>query len=216
MVRAPRSGTEKAVWITGSDHGRNRLTPDADLRQKRQQGSTSCIGQYMTEQRLIACVSSNERGKVNATLDAIAQHLQRQGLRVVGAVQHDTSCDDATACDMDVRVLPDGPRIRISQTLGSLSRGCRLDPVGLEQAVALTELGLAQGADFLIVNKFGKHEAEGRGFRSVISEAVMQGVPVIVGLGRLNRQAFLDFAQGLAEDLPADPSAILEWCDSIR
>ena len=28
------------------------------------------------------------------------------------------------------------------------------------------------GADVLIVNKFGKHEAEGRGFRMVVAEAL--------------------------------------------
>ncbi|MEX5726690.1 hypothetical protein Ga0609869_000043 [Rhodovulum iodosum] len=49
---------------------------------------------------------------------------------------------------------------------------CRLDPAALETAVGLVAAGLSSGADLLIVNKFGKHEAAGRGFRYVVAEAV--------------------------------------------
>ena len=77
-------------------------------------------------------------------------------------------------CDMDVRVLPNGPMIRISQNLGRAARGCRLDAGALEAAVVMAERGIAAGADLLIVNKFGKQEAEGHGFRALIAEALAQ------------------------------------------
>jgi len=95
-------------------------------------------------------------------------------------------------------VLPDGPVIRISQSLGAGARGCRLDPEALEIAVAAAEARLAAGADLVIVNKFGKHEADGRGFRALIAEAVAAGVPVLVGVNARN-------APCLAEFLGADP-----------
>ena len=38
----------------------------------------------------------------------------------------------------------------------------------------------------MIVNKFGKHEASGRGFRMVIAEAIERNIPVIVGVSALN------------------------------
>lgn len=38
--------------------------------------------------------------------------------------------------------------------------------------------------DLLIVNKFGKHEAMGRDFRSAIAAAVEWDVPVLLGLAR--------------------------------
>ena len=68
----------------------------------------------------------------------------------------------------------------------------------------------------LIVNKFGKHEAEGRGFRALIAEALMQGVPVICGTNDLNRAAFEEFPDGLAEDLPAEMGAALDWLRGAR
>ena len=63
----------------------------------------------------------------------------------------------------------------------------------------------------MIINKFGKHESEGRGFRSVIAAALDRGVPVLVGLNPLNREAFDNFAGGLATQLSGDLGSILEW-----
>jgi hypothetical protein len=116
---------------------------------------------------------------------------------------------------MDVRVLPDGAILRISQDLGPQSRGCRLDPAALETAVGLVAASLSSGADLLIVNKFGKHEAEGRGFRDVIAEAVAMDIPVLVGLNAINRPAFESFADGLAVQLPSDPTALMAWVDDL-
>jgi hypothetical protein len=82
---------------------------------------------------------------------------------------------------MDVRVLPNGPILRISQNLGSVSKGCRLDPAALEAAVGLVEARLDPNVDLLIINKFGKHEADGRGFRTVIAAALDLEIPVLVG-----------------------------------
>ena len=114
-----------------------------------------------------------------------------------------------------MRVLPDGAVLRISQDLGPQARGCRLDPAALETAVAMVAASLSSGADLLIVNKFGKHEAEGRGFRSVIAEAVAMDIPVLVGLNALNRPAFETFAEGLAIQLPPEPEALMAWVDEV-
>jgi glycosyltransferase involved in cell wall biosynthesis len=63
----------------------------------------------------------------------------------------------------------------------------------------------------LIVNKFGKHEAEGRGFRAVIAEALALGMPVIVGVNGLNLAGFEEFTSGLATRLPPDCEALAAW-----
>jgi hypothetical protein len=116
---------------------------------------------------------------------------------------------------MDVRVLPDGPILRISQDLGRASRGCRLDPAALETAVGLVSASMGPGSDLLIVNKFGKHEAQGRGFRTVIAEALSKGIPVLVGINTLNLPAFEEFAEGLATRLPPEPTALEIWAVQI-
>jgi hypothetical protein len=101
---------------------------------------------------------------------------------------------------MDVRILPDGAVIRISQNLGPKSRGCQLDPNALEQAVTETNTRLTN-ADILIINKFGKHEATGRGFRQTIADAMEADIPVVVGTNGQNLDAFISFTGGTAEPL---------------
>lgn len=70
---------------------------------------------------------------------------------------------------------------------------------------------LAAGADVLIVNKFGKHEAEGRGFREAIAEALARDIPVLVGVNRLNLAAFEEFSGGLAVPLLPQEDALCAW-----
>lgn len=155
------------------------------------------------------------RGDTDLVLERLAAELAARGIRCCGTVQINSARADAGPCDMDVRVLPDGAILRISQDLGSQARGCRLDPAALETAVGLVASGLSSGADLLIVNKFGKHEAEGRGFRDVIAEAVAMDVPVLVGLNALNRPAFETFAEGPAIELPPEPTALMAWVNEV-
>jgi hypothetical protein len=163
----------------------------------------------------IACTTAPGRGDTDLLLQDLAAWARAGGLRVVGTVQVNTERPDAGPCDMDVAVLPDGPVIRISQSLGRGARGCRLDPSALERAVGHVETELAHGADCVIVNKFGKHEAEGRGFRPVIAEALFRGLPVLVGLNVLNRDAFLDFAGNEATELPAGERSLRAWMAQV-
>ncbi len=160
---------------------------------------------------MIACTIAPGRGDTDLILATLAHKLRGEGLRLCGTVQVNTDRADTGRCDMDVRVLPDGPTLRISQDLGRHARGCRLHPEALETAVGHAMRALERGADLLIINKFGKHEAEGRGFRGVIGEAVAQGIPVLVGLNALNVPAFEAFTGGIAEKLPPETDALLNW-----
>ena len=153
---------------------------------------------------------SHGPGDTNLLLERVAAQLATKGVRTSGTVQINTEKSDGP-CDMDVRVLPDGPVLRISQDLGAGSRGCRLDPTILETAVGLVSKTLDQGADLLIVNKFGKHEAGGRGFRTVIADALERDVPVIVGVNALNLSAFEEFVGSDIMRLAPNTTAITDW-----
>jgi len=127
----------------------------------------------------------------------------------VGAVQVQSVAGTRV---MELRLLPSGGLLRISQDLGPAAQGCRLDADALEAAVMATEAALAAApADLLVVNRFGRLEAEGRGFAALIGTALEAGVPVIVGLSPKFRPLFEAFAGDLAEWLPADPAALLAW-----
>ena len=152
------------------------------------------------------------RGDTDLLLAGLADALAAQDVRAVGTVQINTECGGDGPCDMDVRVLPDGPVLRISQTLGTGARGCRLDPGALETAIGHCEARL-DGAGLLIVNKFGKQEASGRGFRGLIGEALARDIPVLVGLNRLNQDAFHDFTGNAAVEIAPTAEALLTWVE---
>ena len=161
----------------------------------------------------LAYVMTTERGATDRLLTALAERLQARGLRLAGIVQTNTECYDDQLCDMDLRVLPGDEVIRISQSLGPEARGCRLNPGALEQAVGLVTKSLADtpAPQVLLVNKFGKHEADGRGMRPVIGEALAMGIPVVSGVNRMNVEAFKDFSGGMAEAGEADLDALEAW-----
>lgn len=158
----------------------------------------------------IGSVSAPGRGATDRLLSAVAEQLTPH-LRLAGVVQRNTDRPDCVGCDMDVRVLPAGQVLRISQALGPGAAGCRLDAAALEQAVALVEVSLARGADLLILNKFGKHEAAGRGFRPVIATALEAGIPVLIGVSAINRAAFCAFTGGLAAPVEPQLAPVMAW-----
>lgn len=160
----------------------------------------------------LATITGSTPGETDRLLAALAARLEASGWALAGVVQVNSGRPGRRHCDMDLRVLGRAEVIRISQNLGEDSSGCRLDPEGLAQAVALVERALQGAPRLLILNKFGKAEVEGRGFRGVIAQALGQGIPVLMGLKPVNRAGFEAFAEGLAQELPADPEALLDWC----
>lgn len=159
---------------------------------------------------MLAHVSLAGRGSNDAFLTLIAARLEGR-LRLCGTVQDNIERADRHKCDMDLRVLPDGPVLRISEDRGAAARGCILDAGVLEAAVLAVQERLDR-AELLIVNKFGKQECEGRGFAPLIGEALGRGLPVLVGVNGLNLPHFQAFADGLAQPLPADEAAVVDWC----
>lgn len=149
-------------------------------------------------------------GEADRILADLARDLAAAGVKLAGAIQRNTDLGADCACDMDVVIIGDEDRpIRISQSLGNGSTGCRLDPGALEVAAARVEARL-DGAQLLIVPKFGRQEAVGRGFRSVIARAVAGDLPVVLHVPPEQRAAFAEFSDGVGERVA--PGALADWC----
>ncbi|MDO5657543.1 MAG: DUF2478 domain-containing protein [Paracoccus sp. (in: a-proteobacteria)] len=140
----------------------------------------------------------------------LADKLAQAGLCVRGAVRVEGGAARARQ-DMRLRVLgcATGGDIVISQDLGEHASGCRLDPGALESAAARTVAAI-DGADLVIVNKFGKQEAFGRGMRSVIATAIERGLPVLTLVDAPQRDDFLGFAGDFAQIVTAAEAE--SWC----
>lgn len=160
---------------------------------------------------MLGYVVAEGRGAADALLRDVADRLRVGGLPLAGAVQVNADRGPDRKCDMDLHILSGGDVVRISQDLGALSQGCRLDPAGLERAVGLVGAALADGARLVIVNKFGKQELDGRGFCPVIGEALGLGVPVLTAVNASNLAGFEAWAGGLGERLEPTEDALMRW-----
>ncbi len=162
---------------------------------------------------MLGYVLGGGRGEADRVLAGVVAQLAARGWPLAGVVQINVDhADPGRACHMDLEVVQGLGRIRISQDLGAMSRGCRLDPAGLETAVGLVEAALDRGPRLLIVNKFGKQEIDGRGFRPVIGRAMAAGVPVLIAVSAGNLDGFQAFAGGLGQALPPEVEPVLAWC----
>lgn len=146
-------------------------------------------------------------------LARLADWLQVRGFSVVGLVQRNPEVPGGSRCNMEVEILPGGERLLISEDRGSGARGCRLDPGLLLGALAQAQARLDAGADLLILNRFGKLEAEGSGGRDLMTDAVAQAVPVVVAVPWRNIDAFRSFAGDFAAEMPL--LAFEDWAQEL-
>jgi nucleoside-triphosphatase THEP1 len=165
---------------------------------------------------LLGYLRSDDRGVGDMVLSTVADRLIAEGFRVCGAIQVNRVRHDGQRCDMNITIMPDGPQVRVSQSLGFGARGCRLDSGALETAVACVGASLGPNTDLLIVNKFGKQEACGAGFRTLIGDAITRGVPVLTCVNALNQKAFDRFSAGLQVRLEPCEAALVDWCRFFR
>ncbi|TCM86980.1 DUF2478 domain-containing protein [Rhodovulum steppense] len=144
---------------------------------------------------------------VDTLLAGLVAALQAEGWRLAGFRQ--TGLADG---GMAVVALSDGAVFGISQALGPGATGCRLDPRGLAAAAGAALVALDAGADLVVLPRFGKAEAEGGGFRTVIERACACGIPALVAVRPDYAAAWEAFTGGLAQNLSPEPRALLDWC----
>ncbi|MDH3474227.1 MAG: DUF2478 domain-containing protein [Rhodospirillales bacterium] len=163
---------------------------------------------------LLAAIQHSGGRRIDRLIASVAGQLKRRGLRVGGVVQSNVEQVGECRCDMRLEELTTGRVVSISQRLGPESRGCRLNDVALERIVALVEASLEDGLDILILNKFGRQEAEGKGLRTAIAHAAAAGIPVLVGLNRAYAAEWCRFCEGEGQLLEAEPAAIARWLET--
>lgn len=137
--------------------------------------------------------------------------LRTAGLSVAGLVQLNTFERDPGKCDMAVEELFSGTILQLSEDRGKEAHGCRLDRSILTQAAGLLLGALEQRPDILVLNKFGKVEAEGEGLRDALAKAVEMGVPIVVGVPFRNLDQWRIFAGDMAEECPVDSAELQRW-----
>ena len=128
--------------------------------------------------------------------------IRDAGIAVAGIVQHNKFIRDRTKCDMEVEELASGIVLQLSEDRGKEARGCRLDRGALSEAATLLSASLESSPELVILNKFGKLEAEGRGLRDTLADAVQLGVPIVVGVPYRNIEQWRAFTSRPRRGMP--------------
>ncbi|AGK56770.1 hypothetical protein HYPDE_25428 [Hyphomicrobium denitrificans 1NES1] len=161
---------------------------------------------------VLAAIRATAGIPVDTVLAETAAALRSLGMNVRGILQEEYGGSDDMKPVTRLRDVADGTLIQISQDLGRNARGCRLDPGALAEAARRLENIVAGGADLLILNRFGRSEAEGTGLRPIIEGAILAGIPVLIAVRDEYAAAWDAFHAGMAVWLPADTKMVLDWC----
>jgi nucleoside-triphosphatase THEP1 len=151
---------------------------------------------------------------VDEVLVEVAHVLKGNGVTVAGAIQRNEPVPNRRRCSITLEDLASGRRTLASEDRGPHARGCHLNTSALEEAAVLASSSIEPAVDLVIINRFGKQEAEGGGFRQAIEAAILLERPVLVGLSETNRLSWEAFTGSEAEYLPCSLEAVLSWCRS--
>ncbi|HWX28260.1 MAG TPA: DUF2478 domain-containing protein [Steroidobacteraceae bacterium] len=149
---------------------------------------------------ILAALVYNERAYPDDILKEVVDRCRARGFRLVGVVQH-RSREAGHRCDMLLEDLATGQQTSIFAGRGRGAKGCQLDQDAMLQVVSQIERELKGNPKLLVLNKFGKVEAEGAGMRDLIAKAAWMGIPAIVGVPVCNLHAWREFAGELSAEL---------------
>jgi hypothetical protein len=148
---------------------------------------------------------------IDATLAAAVAQMRARGVIPSGLLQRLGNPATDGRCSMWIEDIATGAVIRLDSPRGPGATACLLDPDALARAGFLLQRAIETGADLLVVNRFGKAEAEGGGLRAEMAEAICAGAAVLVAVRSsllADLEAFLGMAPNLL--LPS-PGAIADW-----
>ena len=165
--------------------------------------------------RLIAAVRFGTGDPVDGLLNAVVDSLTRRNLRVAGCLQRKDPVADRLCGNVILENLGNGKTYDVLQARGPGASGCRLNPEALAEAAGDIASSLVERPDILVLNRFGRGEAEGHGFRGLIELAFGLELPVLIAVSDSWSDHWISFCGNLASDLPVDADMILAWCDAI-
>lgn len=160
---------------------------------------------------LLAAIRYGKDDPVDVLLEGVVRGLQAGGVRVAGYVQRESDTGANCCPTTHLEDVTSGVRHVISQPLGAGAKGCRLDPQALAALCGEVQSWLAGDVDLLVLNRFGKGESQGHGFRVAIERAMLDGVPVLTAVHDTYLPAWLDFAGDYAASLAPSRAEVDAW-----
>ena len=163
----------------------------------------------------IAAIHYPRRFDIDRLLVEACTDLSQRGLKLGGLLQ--VSTGEPGGCATSVRTfdLRTGDEFNIWEERGMCAEGCRLDERGLAAASGAIDAAIADSADLIVFNRFGRAESLGRGLRERFAAALEAKIPVLTAVRAPYDEAWAQFHGGLGTDLANEPAAIRKWALQI-
>ena len=159
----------------------------------------------------IAALRGAPSSAMQTLLDEFAQRRASAGLRVAGVIEDSDCAHDGACKHFRVRDLLSGETISISQDLGRGSTACNLDPTALVRACGRIETAISEGADLVVLSKFGKLEASRSGLADAFRAAIEADIPVLTAVSPAAAEEWENFAAPLFQFVDASCEALEFW-----
>lgn len=169
---------------------------------------------YSENQLAIAAIVHESAEAADEQLQPFIQYLQEQGQTVLGVVQAPEEVSFAYRSKMGIINLSNGEFTSIAQDLGAHNTSCCLDSEAVSNASIILKQAREQNPNLIVVNRFGKLEAEGEGFADEMLEIMSLGIPIITVVATRFLEPWREFTGGLGHEIPADLAAIKAWFTS--
>lgn len=144
-------------------------------------------------------------------LDAFVAELKTRGVNVHGLVQEATESHGMDAIDLQT-----GGRIPLKRPTRyeSDNKLCSLSLSQLAEATMVLRRALDEGADVVVVERFGKAERDGGGLADELLALMAGGTPTIVTVPKEEFEAWQRFCGGLGDVVDCDLDALLKWWEA--
>jgi nucleoside-triphosphatase THEP1 len=144
-----------------------------------------------------------------------AEELRREGVRAAGLVQLDRGHHPSDDGDLRTVVLSNREVVHLNHHRERDTPRCRLDGSSLASLAKTIEAAIREGADLVVINRFGKLEAEGKGLIELIQLAAKADIPMLIAVPEHRFAAWIAYSGGMSVRLPCRREALDRWWRSV-
>jgi nucleoside-triphosphatase THEP1 len=143
------------------------------------------------------------------------EDLRRSGIRTAGLIQLDSPTGQSDDRELRAVVLSSGEIVPVAHDRDLGAVGCGIDCGQLASVARLIEAAIHEGADLVVINRFGKLEAMGEGLIDLIRQAAEADIPVLIAVPEHRFASWIKYSAGMSVRLPCQRAALDRWWQSV-
>jgi len=163
----------------------------------------------------IAALVHSEHGEGDELLARFVSDMRERGWRVRGLLQQPApQAQDRK--QMDLVDIDSGKRFPLFQYLGQGSDACSVDTGSIAAASTSLRMALADGADLVVVNRFGVLEAAGGGFSIEMLAIMAETIPMLTLVAAQHLEEWRYFTGHAGVELPLRRDSLEQWFSALE